>query len=54
VSASGTDQSRFAREAILKLVRTSREAQGLPPTISDPGALSRLAVLVSTAKSAQR
>lgn len=35
-------------EAVLALVRTSRAAQGLPPTVTDPGALSRIAALLQS------
>lgn len=37
--------------AIRELVRRSRAAQGLPPTITDPVALAKLAAIVHTVRS---
>lgn len=37
---------------IAERVRRSRAAQGLPPTVTDPAALERVAVLLTTKKGA--
>jgi hypothetical protein len=34
---------------VLEQVRTSRAAQGLPPTVADPAALDRIAALLVSA-----
>ena len=36
----------FDVEVVQRLVRESRREQGLSPTVTDPGAIARLAVLV--------
>ena len=42
------DPSDDLRQTAVRKVRESRLAQGLPPKISDPAALSRLATLLGT------
>ena len=46
-----SDPSGFtglAREAVLALVGSTRAAQELPPTVTDPAALSRIAALIQS------
>jgi len=45
---------RFLDSDVRELVRASRLAQGLPERISDPSALSRLAVLIAAARQGYR
>ena len=40
------EPQRDPRAAVAEIVRASRAAQGLPPTVTDPSVLARLAVLL--------